>query len=82
METLKLLLGPILIHMKVSVIEQVKKKDDKRVFNLLWGVNQGCSLLLARRLEKGQPGVLVNPRRRLNAILLKFLFELKLPGQV
>ena len=43
----------------------------KRAFNLLWGVNQGCSHLLARGLEKGQPGVLVNTRRRLNALLVK-----------
>ena len=43
----------------------------KRAFNLLWGVNQGCSHLLARGLEKGQPGVLVNTRRRLNALLDK-----------
>ena len=42
---------------------------DKRVFNLLGGVNQGCSHLLARGLEKGQPGVLVNTRRRLNTLL-------------
>ena len=32
----------------------------KRAFNLLWGVNQGSGLLLARGLEKGQPVALVN----------------------
>ena len=42
----------------------------KRVFSLLWGVNQGCGLLLARGLEKREPGALVNTQRRLNALLL------------
>ena len=47
----------------------------KRAFNLLWGVNQGCSHLLSRGLEKGQPGVLVNTRRRLNALLAGVYFD-------
>ena len=42
--------------------------SSKRAFNLLWGVNQGCGLLLARGLEKGQPVALVNTQRTLNAL--------------
>ena len=41
----------------------------KRVFNLLWGVNQGCGLLLARDLEKRESVAWLTPLRRLNTLL-------------
>ena len=37
----------------------------KRAFNLLGGVNQGRGLLLARGLEKRQPGALVNTTEKI-----------------
>ena len=42
--------------------------NNKRAFNLLKGVNQGCGLLLARDLEKREPWL--TPWRRLNVLLL------------
>ena len=36
----------------------------KRVFNLLWGVNQGCGLLLAGGMRERQPEALLsNPEK-------------------
>ena len=43
----------------------------KRAFNLLWGVNQGCGLLLARGLEKRRPVSLVNTLEKIECSLTR-----------
>ena len=52
-----------------STIQRIKRK---RVFNLLRDVNQGCGLLLARDLEKGQPGALINTLEKIECSLIVF----------
>ena len=51
--------------------------SSKRAFNLLWGVNQGCGLLLARDLEKRESVSWLTPLRRLNAVLWETIIKLK-----
>ena len=50
-----------------STIQRIRRK---RAFNLLWAVNQGCGLLFAKGLEKGQPVALVNTPEKIEYSLV------------
>ena len=49
----------------------------KRVFSLLWGVNQGCGLLSARGLEKREPVASVNTLEKIECSLREAIIKKK-----